>query len=95
MHCKKFLFLCTFIYSFLNDCTEVTLISDNLTTLVIYIMQQVIIGLDTMEILSEMDISGPSEIDFGIEEIEDEDGDIEEDDGEEDKDDDDDDDDTV
>ncbi|XP_048325613.1 uncharacterized protein At3g49140 isoform X2 [Ziziphus jujuba] len=55
---------------------------------------QVIIGLDTMEILSEMDISGPSEIDFGIEEIEDEDGDIEEDDGEEDKDDDDDDDDT-
>ncbi|KAF3432926.1 hypothetical protein FNV43_RR24028 [Rhamnella rubrinervis] len=53
---------------------------------------QVIIGLDTMEMLSEMDMSGPSEIDFGIEEIEDEDSDVEDDDGEEDEDDDDDDD---
>lgn len=71
---------------------EITLISDNLITLVIYTMQQVIIGLDTTEMLREMELSGPSEIDFGIEEIED--GDIE-DDGDEDDDDDDDDDDAV
>ncbi|KAF5451163.1 hypothetical protein F2P56_031450 [Juglans regia] len=45
---------------------------------------QVIIGLDTMEILSEMELEGPSEIDFGIEEIEDEDSDVEDDDNEED-----------
>uniref|UniRef100_A0A803PQA1 Pentatricopeptide repeat superfamily protein n=1 Tax=Cannabis sativa TaxID=3483 RepID=A0A803PQA1_CANSA len=44
---------------------------------------QVIIGLDTMEMISEMELSGPSEIDFGIDEIEDEDSDDEdEDDGE-------------
>ncbi|XP_041010819.1 uncharacterized protein At3g49140-like isoform X3 [Juglans microcarpa x Juglans regia] len=45
---------------------------------------QVIIGLDTMEILSEMELEGPTEIDFGIEEIEDEDSDVEDDDNEED-----------
>lgn len=36
---------------------------------------QVIVGVDTMEMISEMDLSGPSEIDFGIEEIDDEDTD--------------------
>ncbi|CAI8593717.1 unnamed protein product [Vicia faba] len=36
---------------------------------------QVIIGVDTMEMISEMDLSGPSEIDFGIEEIDDQDTD--------------------
>ncbi|MCI30895.1 hypothetical protein A2U01_0052106, partial [Trifolium medium] len=36
---------------------------------------QVIIGVDTMEMINEMDLSGPSEIDFGIEEIDDQDTD--------------------
>ncbi|XP_061337319.1 uncharacterized protein At3g49140 isoform X2 [Gastrolobium bilobum] len=36
---------------------------------------QVIVGVDTMEMISEMDLSGPSEIDFGIEEIDDQDTD--------------------
>jgi len=39
-------------------------------------MQQVIIGLDTAELLSEME----SEIDFGIDEMDDEDSDDEDDD---------------
>ncbi|KAL4595023.1 hypothetical protein ACB092_12G061800 [Castanea dentata] len=43
---------------------------------------QVIIGLDTMEMLSDMELSDPLEIDFGIEEIEDEDSDIEDEDDE-------------
>jgi hypothetical protein len=47
-------------------------------------MQQVIIGLDTVEMLNEMELSGPSEIDFGIEEIEDEDSDDENDEDDED-----------
>ncbi|KAE9589081.1 hypothetical protein Lal_00000221 [Lupinus albus] len=34
---------------------------------------QVVVGVDTMEMLSEMDLSGPSEINFGIQEIDDED----------------------
>ncbi|MED6216997.1 hypothetical protein PIB30_013471 [Stylosanthes scabra] len=34
---------------------------------------QVIVGVDTMEMISEMDLSSPSEINFGIEEIGDED----------------------
>ncbi|CAL0320481.1 unnamed protein product [Lupinus luteus] len=34
---------------------------------------QVVVGVNTMEMLSEMDLSGPSEINFGIEEIDDED----------------------
>lgn len=46
-------------------------------------MQQVIIGLDTTEMLREMELSGPSEIDFGIDEIE-EDSDVEDEDDEED-----------
>lgn len=45
-------------------------------------MQQVIIGLDTMEMISELDLSGPTEIDFGFEEIEDEDSDMDDDDDE-------------
>uniref|UniRef100_A0A2N9IS07 Uncharacterized protein n=1 Tax=Fagus sylvatica TaxID=28930 RepID=A0A2N9IS07_FAGSY len=45
---------------------------------------QVIIGLDTVEMLNEMELSGPSEIDFGIEEIEDEDSDDENDEDDED-----------
>ncbi|XP_043717039.1 uncharacterized protein At3g49140-like isoform X2 [Telopea speciosissima] len=48
---------------------------------------QVIIGLDNMEMLSEMDLSGPADIDFGIEEIteeDDEDDDEDEDDYEKD-----------
>lgn len=47
-------------------------------------MQQVIIGLDTTEMISEMELSGPSEIDFGIDEIEEEDSDVEDEDDEED-----------
>lgn len=43
---------------------------------------QVIIGLDTMEMISELDLSGPTEIDFGFEEIEDEDSDMDDDDDE-------------
>ncbi|KAK7364391.1 hypothetical protein VNO80_13004 [Phaseolus coccineus] len=34
---------------------------------------QVIVGINSMEMISEMDLSGPSEIDFGFEEIDDED----------------------
>ncbi|RVW41910.1 Uncharacterized protein CK203_081550 [Vitis vinifera] len=52
-------------------------------------MQQVIIGLDTSEMLNEMELTGPAEIDFGIEEIEDEDSDIDYEDDENDDDDDD------
>ncbi|KAL8153471.1 hypothetical protein V2J09_011231 [Rumex salicifolius] len=52
---------------------------------------QVIIGLDTTEMMSEMEISGPATIDFGIEEIEDEDSDFDDDDDDEDDDDEDDD----
>ena len=43
-------------------------------------MQQVIIGFDTTEIMKEIELSGPSEVDFGIEEIEDEDSDLEDED---------------
>ncbi|XP_057423598.1 uncharacterized protein At3g49140 [Lotus japonicus] len=53
---------------------------------------QVIVGVDTMEMISEMDLSGPSEIDFGIEEIDDQDADDLDDDDEEDEDEDEDDD---
>ncbi|XP_021892147.1 uncharacterized protein At3g49140-like [Carica papaya] len=41
---------------------------------------QVIIGFDTLEMMKEMELAGPSEIDFGIEEIEDENSDVEDDD---------------
>ncbi|KAJ7974129.1 Pentatricopeptide repeat (PPR) superfamily protein [Quillaja saponaria] len=51
---------------------------------------QVIVGVDTMEMISEMDLSGSSEIDFGIEEIEDEDSGVEDDTDEEEEDDEDD-----
>lgn len=44
-----------------------------------YSMQQVIIGLDTTEMIKEMELPGPSEIEFGIEEIEGEDSDAEDD----------------
>ncbi|XP_044505475.1 uncharacterized protein At3g49140-like isoform X2 [Mangifera indica] len=40
---------------------------------------QVIIGLDTTEMIKEMELPGPSEIDFGIEEVEGEDSDVEDD----------------
>ncbi|KAK3447123.1 hypothetical protein EUGRSUZ_A02721 [Eucalyptus grandis] len=40
---------------------------------------QVIIGLDTKEMLDEMEISGPADIQFGIDEIGEEDSDIDED----------------
>ena len=40
-------------------------------------MQQAIIGFDAMEMLSEMESLGTSEIDFGVDEIEDEDSDVE------------------
>lgn len=43
-------------------------------------MQQVIIGLDTAEMLSEMEALGHSEIEFGIDELDDEDSDFDEDD---------------
>ncbi|XVF09951.1 hypothetical protein REPUB_Repub07fG0141600 [Reevesia pubescens] len=49
---------------------------------------QVIIGFDTTEIMKEIELSGPSEVDFGIEEIEDEDSDIEDEDEDEEDDDD-------
>ncbi|PKI63499.1 hypothetical protein CRG98_016166, partial [Punica granatum] len=42
-------------------------------------MVHVIIGLDTMEMMNDIEISGPAEIDFGIEEIGEEDSDFEED----------------
>ncbi|XWS48485.1 hypothetical protein CRYUN_Cryun13aG0081500 [Craigia yunnanensis] len=45
---------------------------------------QVIIGFDTAEIMKEIELSGPSEVDFGIEEIEDEYSDVEEEDEDED-----------
>lgn len=54
---------------------------------------QVIIGLDTSEMLNEMELTGPAEIDFGIEEIEDEDSNLDYEDDENDDDDDDDEDD--
>ncbi|KAK7380401.1 hypothetical protein VNO78_32911 [Psophocarpus tetragonolobus] len=44
---------------------------------------QVIVGINSMEMISEMELSGPSEIDFGIEEIDDEDSeDLDDNDGE-------------
>ncbi|GMJ13586.1 hypothetical protein like AT5G24060 [Hibiscus trionum] len=52
---------------------------------------QVIIGFDTTEIMKEIELSGPSEVDFGIEEIDDEDIDLEDDEDDDDDDDDDDD----
>lgn len=57
-----------------------------------YMMQQVIIGLDTMEMINEMELP---EIDFGIDEIEDEYSDIEDDNDEDDDEDEDGDDDSV
>ena len=56
-----------------------------------YVLQQVIIGMDTTEMIDEMELSGSSKIDFGIEEIEDEDSDVEDDDEDEEEEDDDDD----
>ncbi|KAL9237351.1 hypothetical protein vseg_011911 [Gypsophila vaccaria] len=53
---------------------------------------QVIIGLDTKDMLSEMELSGPASIDFGVEEIGEEDSDFDDDDEDNDDDDDDDDD---
>lgn len=55
-------------------------------------MQQVIVGLDTVEMMNELDLSGTADIDFGIEEIEEDDSDFEEDDDDDDENDDDDDD---
>ncbi|KAK9665389.1 hypothetical protein RND81_14G109300 [Saponaria officinalis] len=49
---------------------------------------QVIIGLDTKDMLNEMELSGPTSIDFGVEEIEEEESDFD-DDNEDDDDDDD------
>ncbi|KAJ4705940.1 Pentatricopeptide repeat (PPR) superfamily protein [Melia azedarach] len=46
---------------------------------------QVIIGFDIAEMLKEMELSGPSDIDFGIDEIEDEDSDVEDDEEDEDE----------
>ena len=40
-------------------------------------MQQAIIGFDATEMLSEVESLGTSEIDFGVEEIEEEDSDVE------------------
>ncbi|TKY45273.1 hypothetical protein E2542_SST31563 [Spatholobus suberectus] len=51
---------------------------------------QVIVGVNSMEMISEMDLSGPSEIDFGIEEIDDQDTEDLDDSNEEDEDEDDD-----
>lgn len=35
-------------------------------------MQQVLVGLDTMEMINDMELFGPSEVDFGFEELDDE-----------------------
>lgn len=56
-------------------------------------MQQVIIGLDTAEMLSEMEALGHSEIDFSIDELDDEDTDFDDEDGDDEDGDDDDEDD--
>lgn len=40
-------------------------------------MQQAIIGFDAREMISEMELLDSSEIDFGVDEIEDEDSDVE------------------
>ncbi|KAK9293168.1 hypothetical protein L1049_021156 [Liquidambar formosana] len=48
---------------------------------------QVIIGFDTTEMINEMELSGPSEIDFGIDEIEDEESDVDDEDDDDDDDD--------
>lgn len=49
------------------------------------LMQQVLVGLDTMEMINEMELFGPSEVDFGFEELDDEatndEGDDDDDDG--------------
>ncbi|KAK4487599.1 hypothetical protein RD792_005752 [Penstemon davidsonii] len=42
-------------------------------------MQQVIIGMDTAEIINEMESLGHSEIDFGVDELDDEDSDFDDD----------------
>ncbi|XP_071929470.1 uncharacterized protein At3g49140 isoform X2 [Coffea arabica] len=46
------------------------------------LIEQVIIGLDTAEMLSEIELLGQSEIDFGIDEFDDEDSDVDDEDGE-------------
>ena len=51
-------------------------------------IQQVITGFDAMEMLSEMESLGTSEIDFGVDEIEDDDCDVEDGSDEDDDDDD-------
>lgn len=43
-------------------------------------MQQVIIGLDTAEMLSELESFGQSEVDYGIDDFDDEDSDIDDED---------------
>lgn len=43
-------------------------------------MQQVIIGMDNIEMLEEVDVSGPSDFDFEMEEITGEDSDMDDDD---------------
>ena len=40
-------------------------------------MQQVIVGFDTMEMIKDMELSSPSGIGFGIEEIEDGESEVE------------------
>lgn len=68
--------------------------------LTVLMIQQVLIGIDTMEMINEMELFGPSEIDFGFEELDDgasddgdddDDGDGEDEDEDHDEDDDDDD----
>lgn len=43
-----------------------------------YYLQRVIIGLDTVEMMIDIEISGPATIDFRVEELRDEDSDFEE-----------------
>lgn len=47
-------------------------------------MQQVIVGLDTAEMISEIESLSQSDIDFGIDEFDDEDSDVDSDDEEDD-----------
>ncbi|XP_038708933.1 uncharacterized protein At3g49140-like isoform X3 [Tripterygium wilfordii] len=65
-----------------ENCRDVRLTAAEATRTII---EQVIIGFDTTEMLQEL--SGPSEIDFGIEEIDDDDSDVEDEDEDDDDDD--------
>lgn len=45
--------------------------------MLLYYLQQVIVGLDTVETMTDIEISGPATIGFRVEELRDEDSDFE------------------